>query len=73
MMTYYLATMSVRVEIPLAHPVLLRLRLSYSVGNGGRNISLQENNKSNKTNKKEHNTMFVVFPAGLIQKILEDS
>lgn len=45
-MTYYLTTMSVRVEIPLAHPVLLRL--SYSVGNGGRNV--QENNSSNKTN-----------------------
>lgn len=73
-MTYYLATMSVRVEIPLAHPVLLRLKLSYSVGNGGRNINMQENNSSNKTNKKEeHNTMFVVFPADLIQKILEDS
>lgn len=60
MVTYYLTTMSVRVEIPLAHPILLTL--PYSVGNGGRNTSLQEKKKKEKK-KRRKNPMFVVFPA----------
>lgn len=54
--TDYLTAVSVRVEIPLAHPILLKLL--YSVGNGQRNTRVGKK----KINKRKKITKFVVFP-----------